>query len=60
MIKSSAAKAKEIQGEARTHEEKIQVVISMFTEDKNVQLDVAKVEESAKETEEKVTQIMKT
>jgi ferritin-like metal-binding protein YciE len=52
--------AKEIQGEASNHEEKIQEVISIFSEDKNVQLDVAKVEESAKETEEKATQIMKT
>ena len=61
LLKSdSKTEAKEIQGEASTHEEKIQEVISIFSEDKNVQLDVAKVEESAKETEEKVTQIMKT
>lgn len=61
LLKSdSKTEAKEIQGEASTHEEKIQEVISIFSDDKNVQLDVAKVEESAKETEEKVTQIMKT
>ena len=61
LLKSdSKTEAKEIQGEASTHEEKIQEVISIFSEDKNVQLDVAKVEESAKETEEKATQIMKT
>ncbi len=61
LIKSdSKTEAKEIQGEASTHEEKIQEVVSIFSEDKNVQLDVAKVEESAKETEEKATQIMKT
>jgi ferritin-like metal-binding protein YciE len=61
LLKSdSKTEAKEIQGEASTHEEKIQEVISIFSEDNNVQLDVAKVEESAKETEEKATQIMKT
>jgi ferritin-like metal-binding protein YciE len=61
LLKSdSKTEAKEIQGEASNHEEKIQEVISIFSEDKNVQLDVAKVEESAKETEEKATQIMKT
>jgi len=61
LLKSdSKTEAKEIQGEANTHEEKIQEVISIFSEDKNVQLDVAKVEESAKETEEKATHIMKT
>ncbi len=61
LLKSdSITEAKEIQGEASTHEEKIQEVISIFSEDKNVQLDVAKVEESAKDTEEKATQIMKT
>ncbi|TVP41916.1 hypothetical protein [Candidatus Nitrosocosmicus arcticus] len=56
----SKNEAKEIQGEASTHEEKIQEVVSIFSEDKDVQLDINKVEESAKETEEKVTQIMKT
>ncbi|MBA2268043.1 MAG: hypothetical protein M3Q77_01360 [Thermoproteota archaeon] len=56
----SKNEAKEIQGEASTHEEKIQEVVSSFSEDKDVQLDINKVEESAKETEEKATQIMKT
>lgn len=56
----SKNEAKEIQGEASTHEEKIQEVVSIFSEDKDVQLDINKVEESAKETEEKATQIMKT
>ena len=61
LLKSdSKTEAKKMQGEASTHEEKIQEVISIFSVDKNVQLDVVKVEESAKETEEKVTQIMKT
>jgi len=61
LLKSdSKTEAKKMQGEASNHEEKIQEVISIFSEDKNVQLDVARVEESAKETEEKVTQIMKT
>ena len=53
-------KLKEIQGEASTHEEKIQEVASVYSEDKNVRLDIAKVEESAKETEEKAAKIMKT
>jgi hypothetical protein len=51
--------AKEIQGEASTHEEKIQEVARIFSEDKEVRLDIAKVEESAKETEEKAAKIMK-
>jgi ferritin-like metal-binding protein YciE len=52
--------AKEIQEEASTHEEKIQEVVSTFSEDKDIQLDISKVEESAKETEKKAVQIMKT
>ena len=61
LLKSgSKTEAEEIQGEASTHEEKIQEVVSIFSEDKNVNLDVNKVEESAKETEEKATEIMKT
>ena len=61
LLKSdSKNEAKEIQGEASTHEEKVQEVINIFSEDKNVNLDVNKVEESAKETEEKATKIMKT
>jgi ferritin-like metal-binding protein YciE len=61
LLKSNSKnEAKEIQGEASTHEEKIQEVISIFSEDKDVNLDITTVEESAKETEEKATQIMKT
>lgn len=61
LLKSdSKTEAKEIQGEAITHEEKIQEVVSIFSEDKDIQLDISKVEESAKETEEKAAQIMKT
>ena len=59
LLKSeSKNEAKEIQGEASTHEEKIQEVVSIYSEDKNVRLDIAKVEESAKETEEKAAKIM--
>lgn len=61
LLKSdSKGEAKEIQGEASTHEEKIQEVVSLFSEDKDVKLDGNKVEEAAKETEEKATKIMKT
>ena len=61
LLKSdSKDESREIQEEASNHEEKIQEVASIFSEDKNVNLDVNKVEESAKETEEKATNIMKT
>ena len=61
LIKSdSKTEAKEIQEEASTHEERIQEVVSIFSEDKDIRLDINKVEESAKETEEKAVQIMKT
>ena len=61
LLKSdSKNEAKEIQDEASTHEEKIQDVVNAFSEDKNIKLDTAKVEESAKETEEKANKIMKT
>lgn len=61
LLKSdSKNEAKEIQNEASTHEEKIQEVVNAFSGDKNINLDTAKVEESAKETEEKATKIMKT
>ena len=61
LLKSdSKNEAKEIQDEASTHEEKIQEVVNAFSEDKNIKLDTAKVEESAKETEEKANKIMKT
>ncbi|VFJ13937.1 hypothetical protein [Candidatus Nitrosocosmicus franklandus] len=61
LLKSgSKSEAKEIQKEASTHEEKIQQVVDAFSKDENVKLDVNKVEESASETEEKATKIMKT
>jgi hypothetical protein len=61
LLKSdSKNEAKEIQNEANTHEEKIQEVINLFSEDKDVKLDITTVEESAKETEEKASKIMKT
>jgi ferritin-like metal-binding protein YciE len=60
LLKSdSKDESREIQEEASNHEEKIQEVASIFSEDKDVQLDINKVEESAKETEEKATNIMK-
>ena len=60
LLKSdSKNEAEKIQGDASTHEEKIQEVVSIFSEDKDVRLDITKVEESAKETEEKVGKIMK-
>jgi len=60
LLKSnSKTEAEEIQEEASTHE-KIQEVVSIFSDDKDVRLDIGKVEESAKETEEKATKIMKT
>ena len=60
LLKSdSKDESREIQEEASHHEEKIQEVASIFSEDKDVQLDLNKVEESAKETEEKATNIMK-
>ena len=60
LLKSdSKDESREIQEEASNHEEKIQEVASIFSEDKDVQLDINKVKESAKETEEKATNIMK-
>ena len=53
-------KPKEIQEEASCHEEKVQEVVSIFLKNEDVQLDISKVEESAKETEEKAAKIMKT
>lgn len=61
LIKSGAKdEAKEIQNEANSHEEKIQKVISNLSEDKDIKLDKDKVEEIAKETEQKATTMMKT
>ncbi|MER5176541.1 MAG: hypothetical protein ABJB76_02795 [Candidatus Nitrosocosmicus sp.] len=51
--------AKEIQDEAKSHEEQIQEVITNLSEDKDIKLDKDEVEETAKETEEKATKMMK-
>ena len=54
LLKSdSKNEAKEIQDEASTHEEKIQEVINIFSEDKDVQLDISKVEEMPKKQRKK-------
>jgi hypothetical protein len=61
LIKSnSKAEAKDIQKEATSHEEQIQEVMLELSEDKNIKLDVHEVEQTAEETEQKVTKIMKT
>jgi hypothetical protein len=61
LIKSdSKDKAKGIQKEATSHEEQIQEVVSKLSEDKDIKLDVQQVEQTAEETEQKATQIMKT
>ena len=61
LLKSDSKNAsKEIQDEASSHEEKIQEVVTIFSKDDNVKLDAEKVEESATETVEKATKIMKT
>ena len=52
--------AKEIQNEANSHEEKIQRVISSLSKNKDIELDKDKVEETATETEQKATTMMKT
>ena len=61
LIKSdSKDEAKDIQKEATSHEEQIQEVMLELSEDKDIKLNVQEVEETAEETEQKVTQIMKT
>ena len=61
LIKSdSKDEAKDIQKEATSHEEQIQEVVSELSEDKDIKLDGQEVEQTAEETEQKVTQIMKT
>jgi hypothetical protein len=61
LIKSdSKDEAKEIQKEAASHEEQIQEVMVELSEDKDIKLDVQEVEQTAEETEQKATQIMKT
>lgn len=60
LLKSdSKDQANNIKDEATSHEEKLTDIISQLTEDKEINLDKDKVEESAKETETKVTKIMK-
>lgn len=51
---------KAIQKEASSHEEQIQEVVLELSKDKDVRLDAQEVEQTAEETEQKVTQIMKT
>jgi ferritin-like metal-binding protein YciE len=61
LIKSdSKDEAKEIQKEASSHEEQIQEVVLELSEDKDIKLDVQEVEQTAEETEQKATKIMKT
>ena len=57
---NSKDEAKNIQKEATSHEEQIQEVVSELSKDKDIKLDVQEVEQTAEETEQKVTQIMKT
>ncbi len=56
----SKNEAKGIQKEATSHEEQIQEVLLELSEDKDIKLNVQEVEQTAEETEQKVTQIMKT
>ena len=61
LIKSNSKdEAKDIQKEATSHEEQIQEIVLELSEDKDIKLDVQEVEQTAEETEQKVTQIMKT
>jgi hypothetical protein len=52
--------AMDIQKEATFHEEQIQEVVLELSEDKDIKLDVLEVEQTADETEQKATKIMKT
>ena len=61
LIKSNSKdEAKDIQKEATSHEEQIQEVMLELSEDKDIKLNTQEVEQTAEETEQKVTQIMKT
>ncbi len=61
LIKSdSKDEAKDIQKEATSHEEQIQEVVAELSEDKDIKLNTQEVEQTAEETEQKATQIMKT
>lgn len=57
---NSKDEAKDIQKEATSHEEQIQEVVAELPEDKDIKLNAQEVEQTAEETEQKVTQIMKT
>lgn len=61
LIKSDSKKeTKDIQDEAKSHEEKLQEVISHLSKDENIKIVSDKVEETATETEQKASQMMKT
>src|SRR5215210_7863557 len=61
LIKSdSQDQAMDIQKEASSHEEQIQEVVLELSEDKDIKLEVQEVEQTAEETEQKATKIMKT
>jgi rubrerythrin len=53
-------KAKDIQDEANSHEEKINKIISQLSEDGGLKIDQDTIKETAKETEKKATKMMKT
>ncbi len=57
---NSKDEAKDIQKESTYHEEQTPDVVSELSEDKDIKLDVQEVEQTAEETEQKATQIMKT
>ena len=52
--------AKEIQDEANSHEEKLLEVVNHLANDEETKIDIQTVNQTAKETEKKATQIMKT
>ena len=53
-------KAKEIQDEANSHEEKLLKVISQLSDDSDIKLNQDTIKDTAKETEKKATKMMKT
>ncbi len=53
-------KAKDIQDMAKSHEEKVQNVISQLSEDEEIKLNQDTIKDTAKETEKKASKIMKT
>ena len=53
-------KAKEIQEEANSHEEKLLKVISQLSDDSDIKLNQDTIKDIAKETEKKATKMMKT